>query len=51
MIDGRPYFVAGYTPGGAPYCIYLDEMDDDDLTGLITPSGPDQLSDLDLSGP
>jgi len=51
MIDGRPYFVAGYTSGGAPYDIYLDEMDDDDLTGMITPSGPDQLSDLDLSGP
>lgn len=27
MIDGRPYFVAGYTPGGVPYGIYLDEMD------------------------
>ena len=37
MIDGRPYFVAGYTPGGAPYGIYLDETDDDDLTGMITP--------------
>ncbi len=33
MMDGRPYFVAGYTPGGAPYGIYLDEMDDDYLTG------------------
>ncbi len=36
MIDGRPYFVAGYTSGGAPYGIYLDEMDDDHLTGIIT---------------
>ncbi len=25
MIDGRPYFVAGYTPGGAPYGLYLDD--------------------------
>jgi hypothetical protein len=33
MIDGRPYFVAGYTSGGAPYGIYLDEMYDDYLTG------------------
>ena len=48
MIDGRPYFVAGYTPGGAPYGIYLDEMDDDYLPGMITPGRPDQLSDLDL---
>jgi len=51
MMDGRPYFVAGYTPGGAPYRIYLDEMDDDYLTGTITPGGPDKLFDLDLSGP
>ena len=50
-MDGRPYFVAGYTPGGAPYGIYLDEMDDDYLPGLITQGRPDQLSDLDLSGP
>ena len=51
MIDGRPYFVAGYTPGGAPYGIYLDETDDDYLTGMITPGRPGKLSDLDLSGP
>jgi hypothetical protein len=51
MIDGRPYFVAGYTSGGAPYGIYLDEMDDDYLTGMITPGRPDKLSDLDLFGP
>ena len=48
MMDGRPYFVAGYTPGGAPYGTCLDEMDDDCLPGLITPGGPDQLSGLDL---
>lgn len=31
MIDGRPHFVAGYTPGGAPYGIYLDETDGCDV--------------------
>ncbi len=51
MIDGRPYFVAGYTPGGAPYGIYLDEMDDGYLTGMTAPGGPGKLSDPDLSGP
>ena len=51
MIDGRPYFVAGYTPGGAPYGIYLDEMDEDHLTGMIAPGRPDKPSDLDLLGP
>ena len=51
MIDGRPYFVAGYTPGGAPYGIYLDETGDDDLTAMITPGRPGMLSDLDLPGP
>jgi hypothetical protein len=50
-MDGRPYFVVGYTPGGAPYGIYLDEMDDGYLTELITPGRPDKLLDLDLSGP
>ena len=50
MIDGRPYFVAGYTSGGAPYGTYLDEMDDD-LTRMITPSRSDKLSDLDLFRP
>ena len=44
MIEGRPYFVAGYTCG-----IYLDEMDDD-LTGMITPARPGKVSDLDLLG-
>ncbi len=51
MMDGRPYFVAGHTPGGAPYGIYLDEMDDGYLTGMITPGRPGKLSDLDLFGP
>jgi hypothetical protein len=51
MIDGRPCFVAGYTPGGAPYGSYLDEMGDDYLTGMTTPGRPGKLSDLDLSGP
>jgi hypothetical protein len=26
MLDGRTFFVAGYTAGGAPYGIYDDEM-------------------------
>jgi hypothetical protein len=51
MIDGRPYFVAGYTSGGAPYGTYLDEMADDYLTGMIIPGRPGKLSDLDLFGP
>ena len=41
MIDGRPFFVAGYTSGCAPYGIYLDEMDDDYPTVMITPGKPD----------
>jgi hypothetical protein len=51
MIDGRPYFAAGHTPGGAPYGIYLDEMDDDYLTAMTALGGPGKLSDPDLSGP
>ena len=50
-MDGQPYFVAGYTTGGAPYGIYLDEMDDDYPTGMIIPGEPGKLFDLDLSGP
>jgi hypothetical protein len=26
MLDGRLFFVTGFTPGGAPYGIYEDEM-------------------------
>ena len=26
MLDGRPFFVAGYTSGGAPYGTFADEM-------------------------
>ena len=33
MMDGRPYFVAGHTPGGVPYGIYLEEISDLDLSG------------------
>lgn len=32
MLDGRPFFVAGFTPGGAPYGIYDDEMEPCDDT-------------------
>jgi len=51
MMDGRPYFVAGCTSGGAPYGIYLDEMDDDYLTGMITPGRSGNLAELDPFGP
>ena len=51
MLDGRPYFVAGYTPGGAPYGIYLDEMDDGCLTEMTTPGRSGKLLDLDIFGP
>lgn len=27
MLDGRLFFVAGYTSGGAPYGMFADEMD------------------------
>ena len=27
VLDGRPFFVVGYTSGGAPYGIFEDEMD------------------------
>jgi hypothetical protein len=30
MLDARPFFVAGYTPGGAPYGMFADEMPHDD---------------------
>lgn len=35
VIDGRRFFVAGYTSGGAPYGVFEDETDDDppDLGG------------------
>jgi hypothetical protein len=26
MLDGRPFFVAGHTSGGAPYGTFADEM-------------------------
>lgn len=29
VIDGRRFFVAGYTSNGVPYGIFEDEMDDD----------------------
>jgi hypothetical protein len=28
VIEGRRYFVAGYTPGGVPYGCFEDEIDD-----------------------
>lgn len=39
MMDGRPFFVAGYTPGGAPYGIHLGAMNDYPNV-IITPGRP-----------
>jgi hypothetical protein len=30
MLDGRLFFVVGYTPGGAPYGIFEDEIEQHD---------------------
>jgi hypothetical protein len=30
MLDGRSFFVVGYTPGGAPFGMFADEMRHDD---------------------
>jgi hypothetical protein len=27
MLDGRPFFVVGHTPGGAPFGLFEEEMD------------------------
>jgi hypothetical protein len=34
MLDGRRFFVAGFTPGGAPYGIFEDEVDEMNLGDL-----------------
>jgi hypothetical protein len=47
MLDGRAFFVAGYTSGGFPYGIYEDEMHDLDHDPDEFPSTPDR----DPSGP
>jgi hypothetical protein len=31
MLDGRTFFVAGYTSGGAPYGVFVDEPTTEDL--------------------
>jgi hypothetical protein len=51
--DGR---AAVLRRGGTPRAerrtaLYLDEVDDDHLTGMITSGGRYKLSDPDLSGP
>lgn len=51
MMDGRLYFVAGYTSGGTPYGLYLDEMDHAYSAEMIAHGRHDKLFDLDLSGP
>lgn len=42
MMDGRPYFVAGYTSSGFPYGIFEDEMHDLDHDPDDLPSPPDR---------
>jgi hypothetical protein len=37
-------------PGGVPSGIYLEEMDDEYLTEMITPGRPGKVSDLELFG-
>jgi hypothetical protein len=50
MMDGRPYFVAGYTSGGVPYGMFEDEMHDlDDLDH--DPDALPSLPDGGLCGP
>ena len=33
VLDGRRFFVAGYTPGGAPYGVFENEIQPDDMCG------------------
>ncbi|MBP2320444.1 hypothetical protein JOF56_000829 [Kibdelosporangium banguiense] len=28
VMDGRKFFVVGYTPGGVPYGVYEDEIEE-----------------------
>jgi hypothetical protein len=46
MLDGRAFFVAGYTPGGFPNGIFEDEIHDDHDLGEIS-----FLPDCDTFGP
>jgi hypothetical protein len=39
-IDGRLMFVVGYTPGGAPYGVFEDEMDDFDVSDQTASEAP-----------
>jgi hypothetical protein len=32
ILNGRLFFVVGYTPGGAPYGVFADETSDEDRT-------------------
>lgn len=41
-IDGRLMFVVGYTPGGAPYGVFEDEMDDFDVSDRTASEAPFQ---------
>jgi hypothetical protein len=46
MLDGRAFFVAGYTPDGFPYRIFDDEMHGDHDLGEVS-----FLPDGDIFGP
>jgi len=39
-IDGRLMFVVGYTPGGPPYGVFEDEMEDFDAGGRTDSEPP-----------
>jgi hypothetical protein len=54
ILDGKPFFVAGYTSAGFPYGIFEDEMHDppDDLGDALFPPDCDVFgADLDAEGP
>ncbi len=40
-VAGRRMFVVGFTPGGAPYGVFEDELDD--ATGDLDMGVPDQM--------
>src|SRR5262249_28213397 len=41
MLDGRLFYVAGYTSGGAPYGVFIDETPSDEMSCDEMPCGDD----------
>lgn len=39
VLDGRPFFAAGHTPGGAPYGVFEDEVETREESFGATPYG------------